>query len=49
MEQYRMFELAFRGEEPKGSQAVIQLEAVFSLIGENSGEVKSKNHERSNH
>ena len=34
MEQYRMFELRFESSRPKGSEAVVDLEAVFTNGGE---------------
>lgn len=37
MDQYHLFELTFQGEEPVGSQAIVELDAVFCLIG-NEGE-----------
>ena len=34
MEQYRMFELRFESSRPKGSEAVVDLEAVYTNGGE---------------
>ena len=34
MEQYKLFELTFTGETPNGSQAVIDLDAVFTWVSE---------------